>query len=649
MEALIYIGKVSLYWIAFYCCYWLFLRRTTFFVWNRAYLVGALAGSFFLPFLSYPSSAPVMATAVYAVSVIPVTVSANLPEVAAPIVDWMQLLWIAYSIGVCIMATRLYRNIRELLSFIKQGEMLEMDGFKLYILPVIAGNETISSFSFINWVILTQEDYESHLDEIMRHELVHVTQHHSYDILLVEFLQVLVWFNPILLLYKSSLQQIHEYLADQETSDRDEYAEFLLSYSMGVPVVLLANHFFKPSLIKERIVMLYKERNSQWLLGRYLIIIPLVVTVLMITAARQRILEAVDAKRFIDKEFYESILTDTKSKVVLNESSDKGAQIMGTVTDTEGNGLGGVHAVLKGGTAGTMTNKEGHFSLGDLPLNSKVVFTSVGFETQELTVTKAKQVVTIQLKRGIEPLQEVVVIGYPSKEASLNIKDDGTEEEVYTVVEENPEFPGGISSMYQFLGNNLRYPSEAVEKKIEGKVFVSFIVNEQGYIRDVKVLKGLGYGTDEEAVRVVLSMPKWKPARQSGKPVALRYNLPLSFVLNKVADGVSQERKGASTTVRATSVYRKDSEKTLDKFSYYWHKDDAEKDMLSTFFGDQANIPLVITDGERYKGEMSSSALTSYMKEKTIMQITVLKGHEAIEKYGEEGNNGVLIMETKIK
>lgn len=581
MEALIYIGKVSLYWIAFYCCYWLFLRRTTFFVWNRVHLIGALVGAFFLPFLSYPSSAPVMATAVYAVSVIPVTVSGNLPKAESGMMDWQSIIWLVYASGVVFMAIRLYKNIRELLHYIKQSEMMEMDGFKLVLLPPSKDNESISSFSFLNWVVLTQEDYESHLDEIMRHELVHVTQRHSYDILLIEVLQVFFWFNPILIFYKSSLQQIHEYLADQETSDKDEYAKFLLSYTMGVPAVLLANHFFKPSLIKERIIMLYRERNSRWLLGRYMIIIPLVVTVLMVTAARQRILEAVEAKRFVDKDFYESILTDTRNKVALKES-------MGTVTDTEGNGL------------------------------------------------------------GIEPIQEDEVIGYPSREASPNGKDNGTEEKVYTLVEENPEFPGGISGMYKFLGNNLRYPSEAVEKRIEGKVFLSFIVNEQGYIRDVKVLKGLGYGTDEEAVRVMLSMPKWKPARHSGKAVALRYNVPISFVLNKAADGANQERKDASTTLSATPVYPKESTNKSGKFSI-WHKDGAEKDMLGTFVGSQANTPLVIADGERYQGEVSSSALKSYMREKAIMKVTVLKGHEAIEKYGEEGTNGVLIMETKIK
>lgn len=647
MEALIYIGKVSLYWIAFYTCYWIFLRRSTFFIWNRAYLLVALLGAFILPFLSYPSSVPVMSTAVYAVTVLPVSVSANVPKAESAMMDWQYLLWGTYIVGVVFMTIRLLSNLKDLHYYIKQGEVIEMDGFKLVLLPSSSGGESISSFSFLNWVVITQEDYESHLDEIMRHELVHVGQRHTFDVLLVEVLRILFWFNPVLIFYKSSLQQLHEYLADQETADRDEYAEFLVAYSMGVPVAMLANHFFNSALLKERITMLYKKRNSRWLLGRYFIVIPLVGMVFMLTAARERLVEAIDAGKFISKDFYNS--TISKSEVLAATPEEKAA-LIGSIMDEEGNRLAGAHVVVKGGSLGATTDVNGRFSLGEIPLNSSVVVSFIGYEYQEFVVSKKKQIVRVKLKRKIESLEEVLITGNPAEipDATLD-KAMEDEENVLAVVEENPEFPGGISSMYQFLGSNLRYPLEAVENRIEGKVFVSFIVNDHGYIRDVKILKGLGYGTDEESVRVVLSMPKWKPARQNGKNVAVRYNLPLSFVLNKVADVGRQEVKEQPRVIMATPVYPKEKEKKSDAFSFYWHKDDAEKDMLVTFFGRQANLPLIIADGERYQGNVSSSALTSYMKEKTIMKITVLKGNEAIDKYGEDGNNGVLIMETKVK
>lgn len=104
-------------------------------------------------------------------------------------------------------------------------------------------------------------------------------------------------------------------------------------------------------------------------------------------------------------------------------------------------------------------------------------------------------------------------------------------ERIYTVLENSPEFEGGIQALFTFLGENIRYPKEAVEAKVQGKVFVTFVVGANGAVRDVKLLKGLGYGTDEEALRVVKAMPNWKPGSQGGENVAVKYNLPINFKL----------------------------------------------------------------------------------------------------------------------
>lgn len=114
-----------------------------------------------------------------------------------------------------------------------------------------------------------------------------------------------------------------------------------------------------------------------------------------------------------------------------------------------------------------------------------------------------------------------------------NLKTDKAllDEMVYTVTDEAPEFPGGLQSMYQFLGNNIRYPEKASKANVQGKVFLTFVVGSTGKIRDVKTLKGVGFGMDEEAERVVKAMPKWNPGRKDGKNVAVKYNLPISFQL----------------------------------------------------------------------------------------------------------------------
>ena len=102
---------------------------------------------------------------------------------------------------------------------------------------------------------------------------------------------------------------------------------------------------------------------------------------------------------------------------------------------------------------------------------------------------------------------------------------------VYVVVEQMPEFPGGDKELYQFIADNLKYPAEAKEKGIKGRVFVNFIVEPDGSVSDIRVLRGIGGGCDEEAVRVVESMPKFKPGIQNGEAVRVSYTVPVNFKL----------------------------------------------------------------------------------------------------------------------
>ncbi|PTX22802.1 protein TonB [Pontibacter mucosus] len=101
--------------------------------------------------------------------------------------------------------------------------------------------------------------------------------------------------------------------------------------------------------------------------------------------------------------------------------------------------------------------------------------------------------------------------------------------EPFVVVDQMPQFKGGLNDLMQYLGRKLRYPPAAQSNGIEGTVVVTFVVGTTGEIRDVEVLKGLGYGTDEEAIRVVKTMPKWEPGRQNGHAVPVRYTLPIRF------------------------------------------------------------------------------------------------------------------------
>jgi len=110
-------------------------------------------------------------------------------------------------------------------------------------------------------------------------------------------------------------------------------------------------------------------------------------------------------------------------------------------------------------------------------------------------------------------------------------EEEVVEAEVFTIVEEMPSYPGGDLKMYEYLGKNIKYPQIARESGIQGRVFVNFVVEPDGSVSNVKVLRGIGGGCDEEAIRVVKSMPKWKPGKQRGKAVRVSYTLPVVFKL----------------------------------------------------------------------------------------------------------------------
>ena len=109
--------------------------------------------------------------------------------------------------------------------------------------------------------------------------------------------------------------------------------------------------------------------------------------------------------------------------------------------------------------------------------------------------------------------------------------EDVQQQQIFVVVEHMPEFPGGMGALMKFLATHINYPALAKESGIQGRVFINFVVEPNGAIDHVKVLRGIGGGCDQEAVRVVKSMPKWIPGKQRGKPVRVSFNLPVKFTL----------------------------------------------------------------------------------------------------------------------
>ena len=133
----------------------------------------------------------------------------------------------------------------------------------------------------------------------------------------------------------------------------------------------------------------------------------------------------------------------------------------------------------------------------------------------------------IEIDLDVEMTEETVI-----EEIAFEEEPEEEEvEEIFTIVEDQPQPIGGMAAFYQYVNKNLKYPAQARRMGIEGKVFVQFVVDKDGSITDVKAVKGIGAGCDEAAVKVIQGAPKWKPGKQRGRPVKVRMILPITFKL----------------------------------------------------------------------------------------------------------------------
>ncbi len=149
-------------------------------------------------------------------------------------------------------------------------------------------------------------------------------------------------------------------------------------------------------------------------------------------------------------------------------------------------------------------------------------------KTTQIEVVEEEEDIEDELNVSDMEIDESSEIDFDGAEEEENVK----EEKVFSVVEEMPKFPGGKQKMFKYLGEHIQYPSKAKDAGVTGTVYVSFTVEKDGSITNVKVLRGIGAGCDEEAKRVVRNMPNWKPGEQRGKKVRVNYKLPVKFQLN---------------------------------------------------------------------------------------------------------------------
>lgn len=149
------------------------------------------------------------------------------------------------------------------------------------------------------------------------------------------------------------------------------------------------------------------------------------------------------------------------------------------------------------------------------------------------TAELANTIIASKDNEGAESAGNAVPVGVGITGGTGEGSENGNGNEIYNSagVEVYPEFPGGMNAWSKFIQKHLRYPSMAEQNEIQGKVYINFVIEKDGSISDVTVVKGIGYGCDEEAVRVLKKSPKWKPGMQNNRPVRVRYSMPIGYVL----------------------------------------------------------------------------------------------------------------------
>ena len=205
--------------------------------------------------------------------------------------------------------------------------------------------------------------------------------------------------------------------------------------------------------------------------------------------------------------------------------------VKGKIIDINEKPLEGASVTVSGKSTGTVTDNEGNFVL-NLADGSPIVISYVGFASVKIEPDFENQM-TIVLKSENIGIEQVTVVGYGTSKSSkkLAVKNAVNNNEVFTVVEQMPEFPGGALALRKYIAQQIKYPFSAQEDNVQGKVFVSFVINSYGAVSNVEIAKSVNPALDNEAKRVVYTMPKWKPGFQHGKAVDVAYTIPIEFIL----------------------------------------------------------------------------------------------------------------------
>jgi bla regulator protein blaR1 len=513
-----------------------FLRKETFFNWNRLYLIFTAVISTLLPFVKVESFKNVIPEK-YIIRLPEVFIGENVPQntpqityetinlKGQPLFSWELLFYV----GMFLAALLFVFKIGKIGWLLYKNPKNKMDRF--LIVKLINSS---AAFSFFNYIFLGERLSETEKESILKHEIVHVKQKHTLDLLFFEVLRIVFWFNPLVYMYQNKIMVLHEFIADASAvkhQNKAEYYQNLLSQVFETKNISFINPFFKQSLIKKRIVMLQKAKSNQVNLLKYALLIPMVLGMLVYTSCVQNLYSQENEIQSEIKKSQDNKLIE-KVKAVKNQ-----IQIQGNTNELEDIGL---NLLLK-------IAKQNEF-------DSKLVEQVQTFIAQEPKTDLTKKISDV-----FEQIQAQGTISEDEntalKELLILTSDDGFNdpffaniiskvEVPFAVIDQVPVFPGCESltsnieqkdcmtkEITMFVNKNFN-TNIGKENGLIGKqrINVIFKINQEGNIVDVRS-RAPHPALEAEAIRVIKMLPKMLPGKQRGQAVTVPYSLPIVFMV----------------------------------------------------------------------------------------------------------------------
>ena len=635
---LVYIFKSAVCLAIFYLFYRLLLSKETFHRFNRMALLGVMLLSCLLPLVkvTVEQASPVNAQVMSMEDLLLMyqwNSEAVVEEGSRPF-HWQEGLVLVYFVGLFFVIVRHLWSLGRMLYLIRHSRCERLDnGIRL-----VVHRRKLAPFSWMRYIVISETDLKESGHHILVHEMAHIHHRHSWDLLLTEACAWLQWFNPAIWLLKQELQNIHEYEADEEVLrqgiNAKEYQMLLIKKAVGARLYSIANSFNHSSL-KKRITMMIRKKSNPWARAKYLYVLPL-AAVTVAAFARPEISKPLDEISSVKVNDLSAVLETYADKNVSNPAEK--TKLKMKVVDEEGKPIIAATVLVANTTNGTITDENGNFTL-EVGTDQSIQVAYIGMSTVTMSVKdclkKADQ--TIVLTESDTKKDVKVVASAPQTVVS----DDQT----FSVVEQMPEYPGGMRAGLEFMARNLRYPTKAREAGKQGRVIVQFVVRKDGSLSDFKVLRPVDPWLDAEAIRVISTMPKWKPGMQEGKPVSVKFTLPVTFML----EGTNHKPKAGDNDVVVVGYGVQKSEESVDVPTIKLHNPMDELSITGDFKIDSVGSskasgvsPLVIMDGL----EVSDDVIKK-LNSKKIQSVSVLKNEAATAKYGKKGKFGVILITTK--